>query len=194
GQRVVDQLLAERLDVEQSERPRPVERLADARRLLEVELAHRLHDRDDVRRERLRDLRNLELDDLELLLLRRVVDEEVQAAALERVGDLAAVVAGQHDERHLTRRDRAELGNADLEIAQDLEQEGLELGVRLVDLVDQQDDRLLRRDRAQQRTRQDEPLREENAVLRRDALDRFLERRRAGEHLPDLVLQDLGVE
>ena len=49
------------------------------------------------------------------------------------------------------RLDRAELGNADLEVGQKLEQKGLELLVGAVDLVDQQHRRRLAADGGQQR-------------------------------------------
>jgi hypothetical protein len=45
------------------------------------------------------------------------------------------------------RLDRAQLGDRDLEVGEDLEQHRLELLVGLVDLVDQQHDRLLGGDR-----------------------------------------------
>ena len=77
-------------------------------------------------------------DDLELLGGRRVVDPVVQAAALERVVDLAGPVRRQHDLRGLRGADGPDLGDRDLEVGQDLEQVGLELLVRPVDLVDQQ--------------------------------------------------------
>src|ERR1700730_6295939 len=44
-ERLVDQRAVEILNVEQRQRLDPVERLADTRRLLEVELAQRLHHR-----------------------------------------------------------------------------------------------------------------------------------------------------
>ena len=81
----------------------------------------------------------------QLELLVREVDVEVQAAALERVGHLARVVRGEDHERHVLRLDRAELGHAHLEVREHLEQERLELRVGLVDLVDQQQRRLVRR-------------------------------------------------
>ena len=77
--------------------------------------------------------------DLVFLLRRRVVDPVVQAAALERVVDLARPVRGEDDARRLVRLDRADLGDRDLEVGQDLEQERLELLVGAVDLVDEQD-------------------------------------------------------
>ena len=59
------------------------------------------------------------------------------------------------------RLDPPELGDRDLEVAQQLEQHRLELLVGLVDLVDQQHDRLGRGDRLQQRAREQELLAED---------------------------------
>src|SRR5438128_3486877 len=194
GECLGDQLLIERLQVEQRERARPVERLADARGLLQVELADAVHDRDHVRRQPFGDSRDLETDDLELLRPIREVDEEMQAAALERVRHLTRVVAGQDDEGDVPRLHGAELGHAHLEVGQHLEEEGLELGVRLVDLVDEQHAGLLRADGAQERPRQDEAVAEEDIVLAGDPIHRLGERAGPAQHLADLVLQDLRVE
>ena len=46
-------------------------------------------------------------------------------------------------DRPLTRADRAEFRNRDREVRQELEQERLELIVGAVDLVDQEDDRIV---------------------------------------------------
>jgi hypothetical protein len=94
----------------------------------------------------------------------------------------------------LARHQGSDLGNADLEIAQDLEQKRLELAVRLVDLVDEQDRWLRRRDRAQQRSRQQEAVGEEDVVLAGDAVDGVGEGTCLADHLADLVLEDLGVQ
>ena len=59
------------------------------------------------------------------------------------------------------RLDPAELGDAQLEVRQQLQQHRLELLVGLVDLVDQQDDRLGRGDRRHQRTLEQELLAED---------------------------------
>ena len=96
-------------------------------------------ERDDLAREAGGRVRHAGRDDLELLGRRRVVDPVVQAAALERVVDLARPVRREHDARRLRGADRADLGHGDLEVGQDLEQVGLELLVGAVDLVDQQD-------------------------------------------------------
>ncbi len=56
------------LRAEQQQRPGPVDRLGDARRLLEVELAHLLDDLHQLARDRLVELGRVQADDLELVL------------------------------------------------------------------------------------------------------------------------------
>ena len=109
-------------------------------------------------------LGGVELDDLELVLERRVVEPQVQAAALERLGELARVVGGQQHDRARLGLVEAELGDRELEVAQQLEQHRLELLVGLVDLVDEQDDGLLGGDRRHQRALEQE-LGAEDVVL-----------------------------
>jgi len=89
----------------------------------------------------------------------------VEAAALERVVQLARAVGGQHDQRPPPGPDRAQLGDRHLELRQQLQQEGLELVVGAVDLVDQQDDRPLALQRLQQRPAQQEAAREQLALV-----------------------------
>ena len=79
-----------------------------------------------------------------------MVDPVEEAAALEGVVQLPRAVRREHDRRPPTRADRAELRDRDLEVGEHLEQEGLELLVRAVYLVDEQDDRVLRLDRLEQ--------------------------------------------
>ena len=90
---------------------------------------------------------------------------------------------------------RAELGHAHLEVAQDLEQEGLELGVGLVDLVDQQHDRVLAsviaRSSGRGRMKRSEKKTSSCAEMRSTA-SRSVPA--PAEHLADLVLEDLRVE
>ena len=57
--------------------------------------------------------------------------------------DLAGAVRGEHDDRRLLGADGTELGDAHLVGREDLEEEGLELVVGPVDLVDQQHARTL---------------------------------------------------
>ena len=146
---------------EQQQRARPVDRLRDRGRLLEVELAHHVDDLDEPLRDLLGQLGRVQAHDLELVLGRGVVEPQVQAAALERLGQLARVVRGQQHDRMRARLDAAELGDRDLEVGEQLEQHRLELLVGLVDLVDQQHDRLGRGDRGHQRPLEQELLAED---------------------------------
>ena len=77
--------------------------------------------------------------DPDLLVLARIVDIVIEAAPPQRIAELTGAVRGQDHPGDRGRGDRAELGNADLEVGEDLEQIGLELLVGTVDLVDQQD-------------------------------------------------------
>ncbi len=67
-----------------------------------------------------------------------VPDPVVEAAALERVVQVAGAVRGQHHPRPARGADGADLGDRHLEVGEQLEQERLELVVGAVDLVDQQ--------------------------------------------------------
>src|SRR6185503_11970215 len=139
GERLGHEILIEVVDVQEQEGPRPVERLADARVLLQIELPDALDQRHDLARQLLADAGDLELHDGELVRAIREVDVEVEAAPLERIGQLARVVAREHHGGDMTRTEGSDLGHAHLEVGEDLQEEGLELGVRLVDLVDEQD-------------------------------------------------------
>src|SRR5581483_10254557 len=104
------------------------------------------------------DLRDLELDDIHLALGVGKIDVQMQTAALQRVGHLAAVVAGEHHQRNVLRLQRADLGHGNLKVAENFQQERFELGVGLVDLVDQQHAAIFRQERAQQRARQQKAI------------------------------------
>ena len=126
---------------ERAERPRPGDRLADAGRLVEVLVAQPDDRLADAVGDLVRDAGQAGADDLGLALAARVVDPVVEAAALERVVELAGAVRGHDHGRAPGRLDRAQLRDRDLEVGEQLEQEGLELVVGAVDLVDQQHDR-----------------------------------------------------
>ncbi len=68
----------------------------------------------------------------------RVVDPVVEAAALQRVVQVAGAVGGEHHDRRVRGPAGAQLGDGDGGLGQQLEQERLELVVAAVDLVDQQ--------------------------------------------------------
>ena len=63
---------------------------------------------------------------------------EVEAAALEGVVDLAGPVGGQDGDRRTVGPYRAQLGDGDGELGEDLQQESLELVVGPIYLVDEQ--------------------------------------------------------
>jgi hypothetical protein len=159
--RLAEDVAVDVVGAEQQQRAGPIDRLGDARRLLQVELADLVDDLDELAGDRVRQLRSVEADDLQLMLELGVVEPEIQAPPLQRLGQLARVVAReQHDGLRLG-VDSPELRNADLEIGQQLEQHRLELLVGLVDLVDQQHDGVGGGDRGHQRPRQQELLAED---------------------------------
>src|SRR5262249_35294666 len=91
GQGEGDQPLRRHVRVERRQALRPIQRLADRGRLLQIEganLADRVY---HLLRQFLRDLRQARADDLKLALAGGEVDVEVQAAPLEGVGQLARI-------------------------------------------------------------------------------------------------------
>ena len=75
----------------------------------QVGLAQAVDEADDLAGEPLGRLGHAGEDDLELLLGRRVVDPVVEAAALQRVVDLARPVRGEDHPRRPLGLDRADL-------------------------------------------------------------------------------------
>ncbi len=142
----------------------------------------------------LRDLGDFQANDRELFVGGREVDEEVEAPALEAVGELARVVGGEHHQGDLGGPDRAELRHRNLEVGQDLQEKRFEFRLRLVDLVDQQHHRVHRLDRLQERARGEEAMGEERVVLARDPRHRVGQRRGVRDQLADTLAQQLGVE
>ena len=110
------------------------------------------------------ELGHLRQHDLPLALGVRVVEVQVEAAPLEGLGQLAARVGGEDDERAAYGGDGAELRDRHLEVREHLEQQPLDLDVGLVDLVDEQHRRLLAPDRGQQRPGEQELLGEDVVV------------------------------
>ena len=159
--RVPERALVDGIGTEQQQRPGPVDRLGDARGLLQIELADLVDDLNQLAGDLVIEIGGVQPDDLELVLEFRVIKPQVQAAPLERLGQLASVVRSQQHHGLGPRLDPAELRDRDLEVAEQLEQHRLELLVGLVDLVDQQHDRLRAGDRGHQRSRQQELLAED---------------------------------
>ena len=82
--------------------------------------------------------------DARLALGGRIVDPVIDAAAPQRLVQVARAVRRQHHDRMLGRAQRAALGNRNLEIGEEFEQESFELLVGAVDFVDQQHRRVRR--------------------------------------------------
>jgi len=85
-------------------------------------------------------------------------------------------------------------GNRDLEVRQHFEQEGLELGVGLVDFVDQQHAALFLVQGLVQRARLQKMFAEKQVVVRVQPVHGFGQALSALHHLAELVLEQLGVE
>ena len=102
-------------------------------------------------------------EDRELTLGAGIVDPMIQAASLERVVHLARAVARDDHVWRSVGSDRPDLWDRNREVGQDLEEIGLELLVRPVDLVDQQHRRLdgAALERLQQRPADEELLAED---------------------------------
>src|SRR3954471_16575812 len=91
--------LVDVVGAEQDQRTRPVDRLGDRGRLLQVEAAHHVDHLDELARHVLAQLWRVQPHDLELALHVGVIEPEVEAAALQRLGQLARVVRREQDQR-----------------------------------------------------------------------------------------------
>ena len=119
--------------------------------LAQILLAHGVDHARDLQGQRRVDAGRAREDDPRLAVDVGEIDVVIEAAAAQRVGQLARAVRGEHHARDRGRLDGAELGDADLEVGQQLEQEGLEFLVGAVDLVDQQHRRIDAADGGEQR-------------------------------------------
>src|SRR4051812_4342587 len=99
AQRGVDGRVVELGPPERRQRADPVDGLGDAGRLVQAQLPHALDCRGDLRGQCTGGLRDLELDDRDLALERRVLDPVVEASALQRVVHVPGAVRGDDDER-----------------------------------------------------------------------------------------------
>ena len=160
AERRVHRPLVERRATQGREGHRPVDGLGDAGRLVQAEAAHRFHGRRDLTSQRLGHVGCPQSHDRDLALEVGMIDPVVEATSLECVVDVAGAVRRDHHERRHRSAKRAELGDRDRVVGQDLEEEGLELVVRPVDFVDEQHGRrtLSVVDRLQERAAHEEAL------------------------------------
>ena len=138
AERVCHHPLVELGRPEATQRRRPVDRLGDARRLVERQPAQRLDGAGDLACELGIDAGHTQLDDRDFALESRMLDPVVQAAPLERVVDVAGAVRSEDHDWWLFGREHPHLRDRDLEVGQHFEEVGLELVVGAIDLVDQQ--------------------------------------------------------
>ena len=94
---------------------------------------------DDLLGQFFRCIRYFDLEDFEFAFCVRVIDPEIETAALDRIVDFTRPVRRDDDDRRLGGLDCADLGDGYLKIRQDFEQECFERLIRAVELIDQQD-------------------------------------------------------
>src|SRR5690606_7553575 len=134
----VDQVGGERPGIEETERLGPVQRLGDTGWLEQVHRTQTRHGSGQRARQRLVDAGDLAADDGGLGVPIGVVDPVVDAATLQGVVDLARPVGRDDHDWRVVGGDRPDLGDGHLEIGQQLEEEGLELLIGPIQLVDQE--------------------------------------------------------
>src|SRR5699024_2226440 len=100
----------------------------------------------------------------------REIQVKVEAAPLERLGQLAGRVGGEHGERLARRLDGAQFRDGHREVAEHLQEQALDLDVGLVHLVHQEHGGLPATDRREQGAGQEELLREDVVARRVPAL------------------------
>ena len=123
-QRVAHQIGVERVAVQQQQGARPVDGLADGGHLLQVHLPQFLNERDQLPAQFRRNFRDAGVNDALLQFDIRERDVQMQAAALQRVGDFARVVGCQEHERRLVGGlHGADFRNRNLEVGQDFQQQ-----------------------------------------------------------------------
>ena len=180
--------------LQQHQHARPIDGLAHRRQLLQIERADLVDEAHHLLAQRLRNAGHAAFDDPLFQLLLGEADVQMQAAALQRVAEIALAVRGQDHGRRGDRDNRSEFRDGDLKIAEDFQQQRFELGIRFVDFVDQQHAAGGLLQRLQQRPRFDEFLGEEHVAEIVQLLQRRLQRFGAAEHFAELVFQDLRVQ
>ena len=78
---------------------------------------------------------HLQTHDCQFLFEGRIADEQIQATALEGLRKFTCIVGCEHYERLMDGAKCAQLRNTDLEVAQDLKQEGFKFGIRPINFV-----------------------------------------------------------
>ena len=118
----------------------------------------------------------------------------MQAASLERIPEVAAIVRRENDERRNGRGDRPDLGNRDLKIRENFEKKRFELLIRFIDLVDEQHGAVLLAERREERARFEKLLGEKHVVEIADLLERFGDRLDSTQARAVRIFENLRVE
>src|SRR6516225_5417666 len=149
------------VDAKQHQRPGPVQGLGYRWVLLELQAPDGSYDPHDLIGKVIRNVRDAGEDDLLFPLELRVVNVQIEATPLQRLGQFTRVVGRQENERDLSGRHRAELGYRHLVVREDLKQQGLGLDLDPVNFVNEQDDRFFRPDGFEEGPGEEELLRED---------------------------------
>ena len=96
-------------------------------------------------------MRRSRADDLDLAVQVGMVDPVIEAAPLQRVVELAGAVRRDDHGRRRQGADPADLGDRHRELRKDLQEEGLELVVGSVELIDEQHGLIAGADRGEER-------------------------------------------
>ena len=116
----------------------PFDGFGNARPLDEGQIAQgldRIHRR---MRRRLGDMRRPQHDDARFRLAIGIIDPVIDAAPAQGFVEIAGAVGGQDHDRRRLGLDRAALGDRNLEVGEEFEQQRFEFMIGAVDLVDQQ--------------------------------------------------------
>ena len=124
---------------EGAQRARPIDGFGHSRRLVEPHRPEGLDRAGHLAGQALTRLGDPGQHDGHLSVEVRVLHPVVEGPPLQRVVDIAGAVRREDDHRWHLGPERADLGDRDGEVGQDLEKERLELVVGAVDLVDQED-------------------------------------------------------
>ncbi len=124
--------------IKKGERLRPVKRFRNTGPLVELLLPKRSHDAGYLFGKGCFDIGDFRQYDLPFALGGRIVDKMIQAAALERIVQLANTVGRNNDNGLVLGLHRAHFRYGDLEIGKYFKQKGLELLISPVNLIDQE--------------------------------------------------------
>ena len=180
--------------MQEQQAARPVDGLGDRRLFFQIELAHRVHEGDELAAQAVVQVRNASGENALFEFDTREGDVQMQAAALQGIRKLARVVAGQKHQRRGARHNGADLRDGHLVVGENLQQQGFELGVGLVDLVDQQHRAFALLHGFKQRSGFEELRRIEHVADAVQAGHGFGQALRALKYIAQLFLEHLGVQ